>query len=101
MTRMITVEIPDDLAEYFDAHPERVQSVVSAAQVAVLLGEETRIALAAAGFIFSEEGLAKWREKLRPRTEVEAAKWRRRALEVRADREARRQRLPKEFRDDG
>jgi hypothetical protein len=86
MTRRITVSLPDDVAEYLDQHPNTSAVVTEAVRARMQQGATTRAMLKAAGFNITEEGVAKWREALRPPTEEQRAESRRRLDAIRAGR---------------
>ncbi|MFI7600785.1 hypothetical protein [Actinoplanes sp. NPDC049681] len=78
MTRRITVSLPDDVAQYLDKHPNSSAIVTEAVRSHMQRGATTRAMLEAAGFAITDEGAARWRDKLRPPTETQKAESRRR-----------------------
>jgi hypothetical protein len=86
MTRRITVSLPDDVAEYLDKHPNSSAIVADAVRAQMQRVATTRAMLAAAGFTITDEGVAKWRGKLRPPTEEQRAESRRRLEAIQAGR---------------
>ena len=62
MSKRITINVPDDVAERLQREPN-VSAYVTEAIRGRMRGESTRAALEAAGFRFTEEGLRKARER--------------------------------------
>jgi hypothetical protein len=77
MTRRITVSLPDDVAEYLDKHPNSSAIVTQAVRARMQRSATTRAMLEAAGFAITDEGIAKWRGKLKPFTDEQRAEARR------------------------
>jgi len=73
MTKRITVSLPDDVAEYLAHHPNSSAVVTDAVRAQMDRGSTTRAMLRVAGFNITDEGAAKWRDKLRPLTEEQRA----------------------------
>jgi hypothetical protein len=73
MTKRITVSLPDDVAEYLDKHPNSSAIVTDAVRARMQRSATTRAMLQAAGFNITDEGMAKWREKLQPLGEEQRA----------------------------
>jgi predicted anti-sigma-YlaC factor YlaD len=86
MTRRITVSLPDDVAQYLDKHPNSSAIVTEAVRSHMQRGATTRAMLEAAGFAITDEGVARWRDKLRPPTEAQKAESRRRLEAMKAGR---------------
>lgn len=80
------MSLPDDVAEYLDTHPNASAVVTEAVRAQMDWGATTRAMLAAAGFHITDEGVAKWRDVLRPPTEEQIAESRRRLEAMRAGR---------------
>ncbi|AGL20406.1 hypothetical protein [Actinoplanes sp. N902-109] len=66
MTKRITVSLPDDVADYLTTHANISAVVADAVRARMDRGATTRAILRAAGYHITEEGIARWHEKLRP-----------------------------------
>jgi hypothetical protein len=86
MTRRITVSLPDDVAEYLDKHPNSSAIVTEAVRARMERGATTRSMLAEVGINVTDEGVANWRDKLRPFTEEQRAESDRRMAAIKAGR---------------
>ncbi|MFI5931324.1 hypothetical protein [Actinoplanes sp. NPDC051494] len=73
LTRQITMNLPDDVAEYIITHENSSVLVTTAVRAQIDHGATTRAMLKAAGFTITDEGCAKWRDKLRPLTAEQIA----------------------------
>jgi hypothetical protein len=80
MTQKIAVSLPDDVANYLRSQPNASATVATAVR-AHMTGESTRQMLREAGFVLTEEGRAKWRERLRRPIPPEVIEAGRRMLE--------------------
>lgn len=67
------MSLPDDVAEYLDKHPNSSAIVTDAVRARMQRSATTRAMLEAAGFNITDEGIAKWREKLKPFREGQRA----------------------------
>jgi hypothetical protein len=74
MTKRITVSLPDDVAAYLATQENSSAAVAQAVRAQMNRGAATRAMLEAAGFNITEEGMARWRGKLRPPTEEQRAR---------------------------
>jgi hypothetical protein len=73
MTKRVTVSLPDDVAAYLD-NAENASAVVARALRAEMdRGAATEAILRAIGFNITEEGKARWRERLKPLTSEQRA----------------------------
>ena len=80
------MSLPDDVAEYLDKHPNSSAIVTDALRAHMDRLATTMSMLEAAGFAITDEGIAKWRGRLRPPTEEQRADSRRRLAAMRAGR---------------
>ena len=71
------MSLPDDVAEYLAKHPNSSAIVTDAVRARMQRSAATRAMLEAAGFNITDEGVAKWRDKLKPPTEEQRAESRR------------------------
>ena len=78
------MSLPDDVAEYLDTHPNSSAIVTKAIRAQMERVATTRAMLAAAGLHVTDEGMAKWRDVLRPPTDEQRAESRRRLDAMRA-----------------
>ncbi len=67
------MSLPDDVAEYLDTHPNSSAVVTEAVRARMRRSATTRAMLEAAGFAITDEGVAKWRDKLKPFTDEQRA----------------------------
>jgi len=67
------VSLPDDVAEYLDRYANSSAVVTDAVRARMQRSATTRSMLEAAGYPITDEGLAQWREKLRPPTDAQRA----------------------------
>ncbi len=80
------MDLPEDVAEYLTQHPEAT-SVVTRAVRRVKEGRESTIAaLRSVGINVTEEGMAYWRDRLKPLTDEDRAANRQWIAAIRAGR---------------
>jgi len=72
------VSLPDDVAQYLEQHPNSSAAVVEAVRAQMDRVATTKAMMAAAGFQITDEGAARWRDKLEPLTEEQSAEAQRR-----------------------
>lgn len=80
------MSLPDDVAEYLDKHSNSSAIVAKAVRAQMERVATTRAMLETAGFHITDEGMAKWRDVLRPATEEQRAESRRRLDAIKAGR---------------
>ena len=80
------MSLPDDVARYLDTHPNSSAIVTEAVRARMRRGAATRAMLEAAGFAITDEGVARWRDKLKPFTDEQRAEARRFQLAIEAGR---------------
>ena len=72
------MSLPDDVAQYLDRHPNSSAIVTEAVRAQMQRSATTRAMLEAAGFPITDEGVARWRDKLSKPTNAQRAESRRR-----------------------
>jgi hypothetical protein len=77
MAKTITIELPDDVAAFLSEHPSRLDGVVAEARERLRRRDQVVALLREQGFNITEDGMARWRDKLRPLTEEQRARSRR------------------------
>jgi len=71
------VSLPDDVADYLDKHANSSAVVANAVRARMQRAATTRAALEAVGFNITDEGLAKWRDKVGPLSQAQRSEARR------------------------
>lgn len=83
MTKRVTVSLPDDVAAYLENRDNASAAVTEALRAQMSRGAATEAILRSLGFNITEEGKARWRDKIKPLTDEQKAEIdrRRRLLE--------------------
>jgi Arc/MetJ-type ribon-helix-helix transcriptional regulator len=74
MTKRVTVSLPDDIAAFLERSDNASATVAAALRVEMDRGAATEALLKAMGFKITEEGRARWREKIKPMTAEQKAR---------------------------